>query len=59
MLLLLKKILNEFHFGNPDISRIKGLMYSYTYWSRISKKNVNACRGYQLATKAPPVKFLP
>ena len=57
-----KKILREFHTGYPGMTRMKSLMRSYTYWPRMDQdieKMVKECRGCQLATKAPQIKFQP
>ena len=59
---LQKRILKEFHQGHPGIACMKALMRSYTYWPKMDKdieQVVKACRGCQLAAKAPPVKIMP
>lgn len=59
---LQRRMLKEFHQGHPGIARMKALMRSYIYWPKMDKdieQIVKACRGCQLAAKAPPVKIIP
>ena len=61
-LVLQKKILTEFHFGDPGISRMKSLMRSYTYWPEMDEdieRVVKTCRGCALAVKAPLIEYKP
>ena len=56
------RILRDFHKGHPGRSRMKALMRSFVYWSKMDSDidaMVNACRGCALAAKAPPVVFKP
>ena len=61
-LVLQKKVLKEFHFGHPGISRMKSLMRSYTYWPKMDQDIedlIRHCKGCQLAAKSPPVRTQP
>ena len=54
-----KKVLKEFHVGHPDISRMKSLMRSYTYWPKMDQDIedlVRHCKGCQLPAKSLPVR---
>lgn len=59
---LQKQILRDFHSGHPGISRIKYLMRSFVYWTRmnqdIEKKNSvslqRLCSGSKTITKIEP-----
>ena len=59
---LWKKVLKEFHLGHPDISRMKSLMRSFTYWLKMDQDIedfVRHCEGCQLAAKSPPLRTQP
>ena len=59
---LRKKVLKEFHWGHPGISRIKSLMRSYTYWPKMDQDIEDLVRhfkGCELAAKSPPVRTQP
>ena len=57
-----RRILKEFHSVHPGMSRMKAVMYGYTYWPRMDRnieKIVRECQRCQLAAKAPPVQIQP
>ena len=59
---LRNKVLKEFHLCHPGISRMKSLMTSYTYWSKMNQDIedlIRYCKGCQLAAKSPPVRTQP
>ena len=57
---LQNRILRDFHTGHPGINRMKSLMRSYVYWSKMDndiRDMIEKCKGYALAAKAPPITF--
>ena len=55
---LQKRILSEFHWGYPGMSRMKSFMRSYVFWSGMLKdieKTVRNGRGCALAAKLPSI----
>ena len=59
---LQKRILKDFHIDHPGATRIKSLMRSYVSWKNMDRnieETMNACRGFALAAKAPPIQFTP
>ena len=63
-LVLQKKILKEFYFGHPGISRMKSLMRSYSYWPGMDEdieRVMKTCRGCarKLWAMAPPTRYKP
>ena len=59
---LQKQILKDFPAGHPGKNRMKNLMRSYMYWPKMNldiSNTVDACKGYALAAKAPPITYKP
>ena len=56
------RILRDFHTGHPGINRMKSLMRSYVYWSKMDNDitdMIEKCKGCALVAKAPPTTFKP
>ena len=59
---LQKQILKDFHAGHPGKNRRKSLMRSFVYWTKMDldiSNMVDACKGFALVAKAPPIAYKP
>ena len=57
---LQKQVLNDFHIGHHEISRIKSLMRSYVNWPNMDKdieKIVKSSKKCSLVAKALPINW--
>ena len=60
--ILQKRILKDFNADHPGKNRMKSLMQSYVYWPKMDldiSNMVDACKGYALVAKAPPITYKP